>query len=135
MARPSKLDSRVQDTICEALREGASLAVACARAGVGTSTALEWLARGRGAHARRRARRRYVAFVQAVEAAQDHNRPGPGLIRANQGESREFAEIAEPGFSDAVPNARAREDEPTPEPPRPGFVWPEPRTGLADYDF
>jgi hypothetical protein len=103
VARPSKLTQSVQRTICEALREGASLVDACSKAGVGTSTVLEWLARGRGEDARRPSLPVYAHFAQAVEA-----------IRSNSPDEKPtFAELAEPAFSDArAQNARAREDEP-----------------------
>lgn len=148
MARPTKLTAQVQATICEALREGASLVDACHRAGVPPSTFFEWLARGRGHDRRRPATQLYVNLVTAVDALTDREPLHPP---AETDEPTGFAESAASGFPDASrKRARAREEEraqgneaAADRESRGGYVWESQRTrdsrdllsGLADYEF
>lgn len=68
--RRSKLTGAVQRKIVEALRAGNYFEVACAYAGIGCSTGLGWLQRGRGEHPTQPAAKIYVEFLEAVEKAQ-----------------------------------------------------------------
>jgi transposase len=105
MARPSKLTRQLQETICDALRKGASLVDACKLAGVAESTVHEWIARGRGRDRRRGSSRAYRAFSDAVERAIPQTRVEKGEIAGTS----EFAEWAAEEFPDASRDrARAR---------------------------
>lgn len=69
MGRPTKLTDTVQAAICEALREGNYLSTSAALAGVSGGVVNEWIARGKGTHARGDPGGRYARFAEAVEHA------------------------------------------------------------------
>jgi hypothetical protein len=68
VARPTKLTKATQERICAALREGNYFSTACEAAGVGESTAREWVARGEG-RSERPAGPPFAAFAAAVKKA------------------------------------------------------------------
>jgi transposase len=64
MGRPTKLTARVQQTICEHLADGASLAAAAEMAGIHPATMGRWMQRGEDETAEP-----YCGFRQAVSRA------------------------------------------------------------------
>jgi hypothetical protein len=142
VARPTLLTRARHERIVELLREGVPFATACRRVGISSSAGYEWLHRGWGKHPSRPTTQACVAFARDVDAVF----PGGFAERyaddeiADEEGGAGFAEFAAPGFSDAVPNARAREDERQEPVARTApLVWESKSTraerGLADYDF
>lgn len=69
--RPSKLTPEVQDTICKYLRAGNSFKTACECAGIGYATGKQWRQRGEDRHPDRESGEDYVAFVAAIQRAEE----------------------------------------------------------------
>ena len=63
MARPARLTTEVQDAVCAALAAGRTYREAALAAGVGRSTLLAWLAKGRAGE------RGFCEFCEAVKKA------------------------------------------------------------------
>lgn len=61
----AKLNAELQQKVCDALRFGVPLEVACGHAGIGRRTFFEWRARGE------KGEEPYAAFLAATEMAQD----------------------------------------------------------------
>lgn len=70
MGRPTRLTPKVAETIIQAVRAGATISAACARAGIGESTYYEWVQRGTGTHKNRRANTVYAEFAEALARAE-----------------------------------------------------------------
>lgn len=68
--RPTELTAAVQAAIVASIEQGSPLTSAAAAADVSIATVTQWMARGRGNHARS-AEPIYVEFVRSVEAAQE----------------------------------------------------------------
>lgn len=64
MGRPTKLTDEVRESILRDTRVGGSQAVAAANAGISVLTLEDWLRRGRGEHADRKATPLYVGFAR-----------------------------------------------------------------------
>jgi hypothetical protein len=73
MGQPTKLNPKVQESICNALRMGAYVETAVAHAGLSTKTHYEWMKRGANEEARRDAHDKALA----EEAEQDAARQRP----------------------------------------------------------
>jgi len=70
MGRPSLLEQEgVRERILEAVRFGVPAAIAAEAAGVAPRTFHEWVQRGKGGHASRKADAQYAQFAQAVRVA------------------------------------------------------------------
>ncbi|MGB1287145.1 MAG: hypothetical protein ACPG7F_11470 [Aggregatilineales bacterium] len=89
MARPTKLDTDMHNTITEALSAGATIAATCANVNIGESTYFSWLERGEKELKRREGKRvregtrewvreqTFVEFLEAVTRAK-----ASGLVQA-----------------------------------------------------
>lgn len=66
--RPSKLDAERKKKLFEALKRGATIAVACQSAGVSDRTVSEWIRRGEGRD-RRKSTKEYAEFAVQVQKA------------------------------------------------------------------
>lgn len=70
MGRKTKLSPEVQAKVVEALEQGNYFNTACRYAGIAPATGEDWKARGEDEQPRRRKDPIYVAFAQAVRAAE-----------------------------------------------------------------
>lgn len=70
IGRQTSLTPDVQKKIVDAVRAGAFLSVAARYAGVGQSTLMTWMARGRACTSRRSRDAIYLEFLEEVEAAE-----------------------------------------------------------------
>jgi hypothetical protein len=118
VARPSKLTPQVQATIVGALVQGLPFTHACSLADVSSSTAYEWLARGRGDDPRRPLTAECLEFAMALEAAgfadtseQVENPANSGYGGLDAENPSAFADKADPGFSDTLKKTESETDE------------------------
>lgn len=70
MGRKSKLTKSVQDRVILALKGGNYFNTACRYAGISPATGYDWMARGESESPRRCKSAMYVAFAEAVRAAE-----------------------------------------------------------------
>lgn len=94
--RQTKLTPEIQTAICTAVTVGVPYVQAAVLAGVGPSTALEWIQRGEGRHARR-ATTPYAEFAEALARAkaQDMARRVARINQAGQGGAALYEKVIE----------------------------------------